>query len=77
MIKDDKLNEIRRAIVMINKGLKAIGIEATIVINQYNEEVTIYHSYAKNNCIDIEKQSYTFSLSMIMDDIRKEEQEGE
>ena len=74
MIKGEKLNEIRRAIVMINRGLKVIGIEATIVINQHNEEVTIYHSYANNDCIDIEKPSYTFPLTMLfLDNIRKED----
>ena len=71
MIKGEKLNEIRRAIVMINRGLKVIGVESKIVINE--ETVTIYHPYANNNCIDIEKPSYTFPLSMLFDNIRKED----
>lgn len=72
MIKGDKSNEIRRAIVMINRGLKVIGVEAIIAIEPHEEMITIYHSYANNNCIDIEKPSYTFPLSMLLDNIRKE-----
>lgn len=71
MIKGDKLNEIRRAIVMINRGLKVIGVEAIITIDK--GDVTVHHSYAKNSCIDTEKPSYTFPLSMILDNIRKED----
>ena len=66
MINDEKLNTIRSTIFMINRGLKLIGVESKIVINLHDETVTVYHSYAKNNCIDTEKLSYTFPLSMLL-----------
>ena len=72
MIKGEKLNEIRRAIVMINRAFEVIGLEAVITINKSDETITIYHTYAKNNCIDIEKPSYEIPLSMLLDNIRKE-----
>lgn len=64
MISSEKLNTLRSAIVMINRALKVIGVEAIIKIGK--EDVTIYHSYANNNCIDIEKPSYTFPISMLL-----------
>ena len=51
---------------MINRGLHVMGVESKIVINSHDETVTIYHSYAKNKCIDMEKPSYTFPLSMLL-----------
>ena len=66
MIKGEKLNEIRRAIVMINRAFEVIGLEAVITIDKSNETITIHHTYAKNKCIDIEKTSYTFPLSMLL-----------
>ena len=73
MIKGEKLNEIRRAIVMINRAFEVIGLEAVITINKSNETITIYHTYAKNNCIDIEKPNYEIPLSMLLNNIRKED----
>lgn len=66
MITDEKLNTIKSTIFMINRALHMIGVESKIVINSHDETATVYHSYAKNNCIDIEKPSYTFSLSMLL-----------
>ena len=71
MIKGEKLNEIRRAIVMINRAFEVIGLEAVVTINESDETITFYHTYAKNKCIDIEKPSYEIPLSMIFDNIRK------
>ena len=64
MINDEKLNTIKNTILMINRGLKIMGIELKIVINK--ETVTIYHSYARNECIDMQRPSYTFPLSMLI-----------
>ena len=64
MISSEKLNTLRSAIVMINRALKVIDVEAIITIDK--EYVTIHHSYANNNCIDIEKSSYTFPISMLL-----------
>ena len=64
MISSEKLNTLRSAIVMINRALKVIHVEAIITIDK--EDVTIYHTYANNNCIDIEKPSYTFPISMLL-----------
>ena len=64
MITDAKLNTIKSTILIINKGLKIMGVELKIVINK--ETVTIYHTYARTECINMQRPSYTFPLSMLI-----------
>lgn len=73
MISSNKLHTIKSTIGMINRGLRVIGIEAIIGIDEYYDTVKIYHSYANNKCIDIEKPSYTFPLGMLVESEMKGE----
>lgn len=66
MISGEKLHTIKSTIGMINRGLRVIGVEAIIGIDTYENTVKVYHSYANNKCIDIEKPSYTFPVSMLI-----------
>lgn len=73
MISSKELHTIKSTIAMINRGLRVIGVEAIIGIDTHEGTVKIYHSYANNNCIDIEKPSYTIPLDMLCESEMKGE----
>lgn len=66
IISEAKLINSLELIKLINISLKKIGVEAKIVVNQFENSATICHTYGNTKGVDTEKPKCTISLHDII-----------
>lgn len=65
MLVGETKRRARAICTMVNRGLEVLNIEARLFVDARYSTINAVHTYANGKCIDIEKPTYTFPISIL------------